>query len=769
MSAKVKIKTHQPTAAELEQFEKRMEHLVDEEYGKLLGHKHITNPRLKEWAIRNSPARPYGCSHRARFTDAWRTIKYSYTLSKYNTASACFKVTLKKTSCIYAFLHADCKDGAPVPKMVSTGPAFRSQDGEYRSRMIKWKQASAIYDNFADALEPLESYMVGAMDRGELQFQVDLCYPFDEGKGAWTDKARLKFEDFINERRLPVILYMFCWLTDYHKIFVKTMENHMHPAYQWIIYQEEQMPVYETLRRDLGAEKYDMIVEFISYYYTPEFIASCAAGEARPLAPNGVARMMPPQCGQKITPMSYIEANRPGDINYPIWNELFLVSMGTNLVMNLISPSFIMINGISYVQNSHAGIYDNMAVHIRYKQSSIADKITGQLTDADRRNYDDEGVPHNNKFFKLSGKIRDARKYANTDIKLTDIAICVTYEHGWRTIRDIPVTLGRDTLVNLQPVFTDARHFARHMFEYIYGFYCLNSKFKIIHGDLHTNNVTMMRLHHCEDSADQLPEVLYIMEHGAYLFPHSGAFSIIIDFSRACTADHELIRREFGDVCAEQYMLSQRAKLMALLATYMSGYMEKHEESMRRFISTNFDLAFKILSAVDTLTLMSNIEVLFSIDPAFKAKEGRVVIPRESMTLLQGLYKEAERLIRYYLTEALNGRIKSPDDIEYPNLTIIKKFFEANLVDPADTAKHNVVESFNCLNDLTYDIRYYDSWLPMLQISTEINMRRKMGFTVEPWMLDSFEVKKINETANDRLAPRYDTNSTNDIKEWMLM
>lgn len=735
-----------------------------DEYARILNLDSVENKKLRDY-LKKADLNIW--SHKNRIVRNIQILKHTFVYNKTDNITVCFKVTLDSTSCIYAYLHCRCipgKKGASAmsPEFVCTGPTFRSQDGEYRNRVISWRQIGELFVKYAEEFEPVEKLMLDKMSAGRLMFQTDFYYPM----GCIFDQTKLG--DFINTNRLPLKFFILCWVHDYYNIHHKVMENHINPAYQHIIYQPEDLHVFEKLLKKLGADGYgSMSVRISNHYATIN---------------NPDYNIVELEVGQKIFPLSAIEAVKTDDINFNVWREIYITNMASNLVLNLISPSFPFINNWFYIQHAHAGLFDNLAMHSKYTHSEIATDVSSQLKAIDKYNYvneDRKKGPISGKFFRLSRSIHKSIIYADSDIKLTDLAVCMTSEYVGRTLRDIPALIvHHEHLPGLDLAFTDTGIFTKHMFEFIYAFYCMNSKIGIFHGDLHMNNATIGRLYTMSTPDGKAyvenPHIVYLTNEDAYRFPHFGLFSMVIDFSRAIIGDYKRLEHEFSPRFAEMYFAEQRLRVMQIAYHYFPKLIEKYQTQIESLILSNFPLMFKIFTAIDTYVIMSNIRAMFSIDDAFT--RGRIKIAPGANKLLDNLIAHAESLVVSNIKAVIEGRIGSPDDIEWPSLTILKKNFSDYKLDPNNLGKNeNVVEIFNSTNDVVYDIEDYDTWGPLLSIEKELELRKlykqeisKGSGGIERWL----EYKQMDESpVIEALTSKYEQQEADvlQMRDWMFL
>ncbi len=322
----------------------------------------------------------------------------------------------------------------------------------------------------------------------------------------------------------------------------------------------------------------------------------------------------------------------------------------------------------------------------------------------------------------------------------------MTSEYVGRTLRDMPAIIQQARKISSKlksdthMVFTDNGLFTKHMFEYIYAFYCMNTKLGIVHGDLHMNNTTINRLYNTKhvDGSSFIanPHAVYIVNETAYCFPHLGMFSTIIDFSRAIIGDYKRVVDEFSIRYADMYFSDQNERVLQILFQYFPTLFEQHKDAITKLAQTNFPLMFKIMTAIDTYTIMTNIAAMFTIDTAFS--KGKIDIAPGAEALLRKLIDHAELLVTTNILAALEGTISVPEDIEWPNLIILSEHFKSYILDdakmkkyPAEGPEFNIIEIFNSNNEIQYEIEDYDTWGPLLSLDKAIELYKKYKLPAE--------------------------------------
>lgn len=747
----------------------------------------------------------YTRSHKNRITKNIQYLKYVYVFGRADIIVTCFKIILDEVNCIYAYLYSRCigqrisEESDRVEHdlehlFICTGPTFHSQDGEYRARVISWKQYMDLMQKYEDTIAMVEALIVGKMIEGRMTFQVDFYYPVK--CNATT------IESFINNMRLPIYFFALCWICDYYEYNEKISPNHINPAYKLIIHDADNPDDKETFDEIIQKIGRD---EYLSMKYRIEYAFPDINAGNKYLSELG--------CGQKIIPMNAYEISAPNDICYSIWREIYLSSLTSNLVLNLLSPSFPFINNWFYIQNAHGGLFDNLAMHEKYDHSDIASGVAERLKAADEFNYvnhdRDEG-PINKKFGRLSYKLYDAISYADRDIKLTDLAICITSEYVGRTLRDIPILVKNGANIpDIDTVFGDPNIFRKHIFEFLYGFDCMNRNFGIIHGDFHLNNATIYRLYRMptKESAHYIadPSIAYICDDDVYIFPHRGLFSMIIDFSRGIICDKEKLEHDFGPIYTEKYLIEQQTRIMSMIYHYFPKLVNAYNAKLSQLITVDLALAFKILTAIDTYVLANGLLTMFTTSPIFKNQPGIVIntsdasdissgtlsnikLAANAIDLVTKISTSAEKFISMNLIAAMDGRITC-NDIPWFNRDMIKTHFRdfiytSNKAPTLDASSINlnangpgtssqtiptIIEIFNNNAKLNSNIDDYSTWGPLLNIDKENELRKKFGLELDPIAVRWAEYRSHDESdIIDAITDKYKEKNPN-IDKWALL
>jgi len=627
-----------------------------------------------------------------------------------------FKMERNGTTAIYAILYSLFEKGEIVHKFICTGPTFSSHDGEYRHRLLPFDvlQERMELPEISEKTEIAQKYILNEIKHGLYTPFVDYFL-----NPNLPNDAETKLKKSITDSRLCVDLFAMAWLVDFTRAKLNLTENHINPSYLAVVCDVGNVAAtntYNTLVDKFGIINLYKVYQQASRVKTP-----------------GVPTR-PPEVGQKFVPMRYQETIDFGNIQYELWREWYLMRKCANLMLNFISPTFPYVYGWFLLRGVDARLFDNQSMYDKFVQSEVADQINVSLREGDNYTTKD-GFYINNKFRNLSNKIREAGKYGDMTLRLSPSAFCMLQEHTHVTLGD--VHLNRMYLPApskwLRDFFEDIDIFKKQMFEFIYGFYCLNTRLNIVHGDLHLNNATMFPvLSYYENMTDPSnlnktvdnTYIMYVVHNDVFLFPQTGITSVIIDLSRATFGDRDALVEEFDEVFADTLLEQQRKQILRILERNYPSMMEKHGDAVRKLIIDNFPLFFRIFSAVDMLSLSRRLLSLYETT--------KIPMDKKNITaFLKEIEIESEKLFLMKLEDATEKRMTKIEDMPWPNYTLMHKLFPKNalckrqVLTPAgkafiaDNSKYNVMDVFNQNAKLKYSVETLQSHPPYLNLSAE--------------------------------------------------
>jgi hypothetical protein len=314
------------------------------------------------------------------------------------------------------------------------------------------------------------------------------------------------------------------------------------------------------------------------------------------------------QTGQKLILLTPDEASHPLDTSYCTWNEIITSMAVTDMVLNMISPCFAIHGAWFFIYNANKELFNLTATHT---------KIT------------------------VSNTIRANAEDMSDNKTMSDIAIGVINENlGFTFINDIPT-------INVN----------RYIFDIIFALYCMNTKLGKIHGDLHGNNIIVTHR-----DREKKGYIIYAVGGVEYIFPHTGTYACIIDFSRVINTDDALMIEAIlfkYDIHFPQWVKVNKNALIKQATNALNNDIEQFAKVASAFDMYEFAssiLAQKIYMVEDMVTLLKKIkqitcDILMSITSAEKHDKWA------NMTLIDMLFTpstnrpDAKNIYGYYSHE----------------------------------------------------------------------------------------------------------------------
>ncbi len=307
-------------------------------------------------------------------------------------------------------------------------------------------------------------------------------------------------------------------------------------------------------------------------------------------------------------------------------------------------------------------------------------------------------------------------------------------------------------------LFSTIGRFSKIIFDYVWAIYAINTRIGVIHGDLHLNNATVYRYYALYDRDGNLivdnPVVKYTIDDKTWTFPYVGCYGMLIDFSRGIISTNH-VKNTNGEYASgiladteqsSQYFKEQRNRILKMLNQYFPTFMKSHKDKVLSLLIDNFDLAFKIISAVDIYSLTTNITNMLELEfeklnDEKSNKNGVELIP-EIKKLMSRIGKRSEEL----LLDGLNGAIsKKITDIGWPAYTIMNEFFSdfASAVNANDNGddknvnnyKETICDSWYYNNDLSCGIVKQDT-AEIQQVQSIVGNVQTVSNQQTSWMFE---------------------------------
>jgi hypothetical protein len=602
-----------------------------------------------------------------------RGIKLDYPLACTTLTCASFKVkgfveSNDQASVVgFGFVFSDISQ-TTIHKYCTAGSTYMSIDGEYRRRFMTTERMSYVFEK-VKFLTVVEEMVVRCMRDDELEFIADFCFPENT-----TTEQKIAYTDSIDCGRFAVKLFSICWLADKWFIEHNLIENHLSPTYIQLI-------------SAIGDETYQ---QFTTTYSHDEqkFIVSALGGYAcmdslKILDPRTTNAITARGTGVKMYPLSQLELELD-DADSLVWRDYYVGLKTNELVVNYIAPGFPIYNGWFKLENCPLGIFENPTQATRFDDDTP--DITPDIT-----TYDG-GAEH--QIVKKS---------------MTDTVLCLHSEYIGHTFRDLPKLAARNYTTDV----ADHVYLAGVIFEYVYQLYALNSIYHIMHGDLHTNNVTLLHMADYRPPNKTLYKV-YAVGDTCYVFGNNGIYGGIIDFSQAIFGNREMIATDFDEDYADRTMEVSTMHIKQLIKAVRPRKYDSLVAAIDAELTRSPVNVFKLATLIDTITLLAGIKRTLQTDiPGFKPAD-------ETMALVENLIAVADQTF----DTCLGYVVRAADIPDWPNYRLLTAVFA-----PYKTT----FDKLDAIVDFTTDVyayrrpKYefgtnYATWPPYYQFETAMSI-----------------------------------------------
>lgn len=691
----------------------------------------FTNAYLEENKLDNFKSRKlkmlkknfkYRYSNAERIGRNIQRLIHNHIMPKSTTCCTTFKVFYNNSFATYAYLYSevisptekiigkdnydDIKDTV-VHKFYCTSSALTSQDGEYRPRFFAFGKFGLLKKAYQNEIAIVEDFIIEKMNKKKIQLTAEFHVP------NCVDYTALKND--INNNRLAILLYIFCWIPDFYRIKNKIQENHMDPGYLNCIYNEKDEKVLNAILQQTK-NKTNIFHDF---------------GQYNAYNNNGYKRIL---VGQKVYPITLIELKDRDNIMQRVWREIYYQKIVSQFITNHIAPGVPHFGDWFLIHNVDKNTFDNPAMRDKYSDSRVGKEIKELLNNADSRNYASPKLPINDNFAGLSDKIRESIHYDEGNIILSDFALVATSEWVGRTVGDYGSIVGHYRKIGMNTpdilIFAeDFPSFRKVMFDYFYTLYCLNTRAGLIHTDLHQNNFTIFPT---TAKLDDPPTAVYILgDRGeenplTYTFKQTGVYGAIIDYSRAINMNREKIKEDFGERFTEMFYRMQIDRCRALIHKYSPNLFIQYKDLITAKLFSDFDLIFRVLSALDIVGICNGMTKLIT--------HPQVACDERYTGLVNKIKKIGEAMYLANMQAVCEERVRKAAEIQWPMLSIIKTIFEDERLKENDEITGTIADIFIATNEIKYAAFPLNRRSKLMDVNVYIDLDVKHG---EP--LDEYE------------------------------
>ena len=584
-------------------------------------------------------------------------------------------------SLLYQDIRSDIKKDKKAITYVALGPSLTSSDGEYRPYFIQLDVLLEYYKFNIDMYDMVEKHLIEQIESGDLELGVEIFPAEKSNSDKWSKE--------INENRYPIKLYSYCWMLMAWQFFREVSPNHVFKNFKPVMYDDKSATLYKTLSSLKGEDKVVEIGFHSGTYF--ESIQSYKRG-------GGSSSL---KLGHKLIPLTLADIRNFKNPKHRPWRELYVDYLVGKLVVNLITPGVPIMGEYFFVQSTDHGMYDNDAMHTKIDHSKIGEEIVEQLESLKEQTkkeskFSDEPQFLNMRFKNLSDSLESSIEQTEEEIIMSGISMCKIIENIGFTIRDIVRIGNKDIRGMIGPLLSSPRVWGKYMFELVYNLLCLNSKIGVIQGDLHLNNAVIFPFAKT-DFPKNNTFIIYQLENDSYKFPHYGSFGGIIDFSRAIVSQQR-IKEDYGDKYSEEYVAKQKTSILAFYSIFFPEFYSIHRFKLNNLLKEDFELGFKICTAMDSYRLFSDLVVLL------KSSTKTRVSPKNI-----ALVEKIRNISTHFLTETMQKVLINDKSlqivVEFPHATIIRECFQDYVVNTNEELPDDEIISdiFNYENPLKYD------------------------------------------------------------------
>jgi hypothetical protein len=646
----------------------------------------------------------------------------------------------------YAFLYASQDDkGKFALEYVCTGHTYKSADGEYRHGFIPALQFTKLYDEYYDIIEPYEKHILACAKRGDFSLRSTSHFP--DGKSGSARKLQAE----LDAHRLVIKLFTVTFIIEAFNVYVHYASLHTSAGFKEAMFGVDDIKTFASMyeKQDKDCMR-RMMTQFLN---------------VRTSEKSG---NMVTMCGQKIIPLRAKELEELENIRYDTWREIYVGQRMGDLVINCISPSFPIFKDYTLLRadpQEAKDFYDNPVNHIKMDHSEVAATVVRELEDVRRKTFVIDPFKKKElyvsyKFEGLSHTIEIPMDYAEKNLIMSNYSVCMLNENVGRTFGDLPnIMQNRVMQIRIGPIFASRLMFSKYVFEYVYGLYCMNYHMGVIHTDLHVNNVTTfdkVKLMNIDTGAVQPPNVnphiVYGVHDAYYVFPHTGRYGSIIDFSRGIISEEKL-HEQFPKRTAKGIVEKEKKRILSKYEMLLPDFYRDNESALKAAVEEKFAVVFKLFSAIDMYIFSQGaaqmIRTQILTDTRLKEYGDRSVIESGILPLLEEMRDIAYETLTGDMFKVFARRADEirESDFAWPNLRIIQTCFNHALVgayDPMgqppiigtvrEIVEPQLIDYYSVDNPLQYNTREYENFPPISKLDYIIEHKLPL-FTigVENW------------------------------------
>ncbi len=617
---------------------------------------------------------------------SFQLLKFSFPLSHAGYIACSYAMRLKGSEpVIYSFAYwpgtPDAVDVDTDPEYVCVSPTYVSQDGEFRSRFVRYDRMTwSSQEYLAETLALAEETVLTMISNGDLEVV----------KTRFSHNGDLRVEP----GRLGVELAATAIAVDGARARDSTLAAHTNELYATTVATVWRRAVAHT------DQKFDPVAEFR---------ADWAEGDE-----SGFI------AGQKLRPLTIREVLEPESIEHASWRELWINQIASDLVINRIAPMFPLFGNWTAVDGGSPAMFDGAPMRSKFARSDQAVKVVQQLRTA-RSEVDPASAQTDYLVGQFDVRIHEPIVFAQSRLIMAGATLLTTQEVVGHTFGSMATVLKQHSRVSPAHLRTFADMGPRTIFDLCYGAHALHTRAGCVHGDLHLNNATLFEFDMHLEPLDPPQSIAYVAgsrgEADTYVFPHEGAFASIIDFSRAIVgpgARDRVIASE-GKAAATAFFRNQLSRILRVLHHYVPTFAEQRQEKIKALALGDPEAFFRALTAVDYLAIGRNFGALFrrmAANPIATRAGVKVGVSAEAIAIA----KRIEKLALRHLIRGLTEPNSVASAAGTAGASIIPAVFEPWQYSESRASSATLVDAYNINAPLQYSGSKYKDFPPWARL-----------------------------------------------------
>lgn len=603
---------------------------------------------------------------------------------------------------------------------LNLGPSMESIDGEYRNQFTDWMPLYKIKNYQGELYAEIIKYLTDKNRERKYTLSRETFFPNSKYK-----KYEFEFDNHFDQHQIALNMYMIMWYIGVYTKITNIVEDHVNERYLEFIntHAEEDSNFFKSLIVKYSSDVIERVYRYFQNASVPGNLHTTVLG-----------------LGQKLTPLNLLEVQNPFDVRFVPWRDYLVTQALSKLAINNICPGFSAMNSWMYVKSAKKGLFNNRIQYQKIERSDQARIVIELLVRS--KKYASKYITESSikttkgtvtemfadKFKILHDQIDKSVNFGKNEIIMSNVSLLTVGEYTGRTWND-SIRLAKssnhyNTALGKPYSSEGYKYFKKYLFDACYNLYCMFTKFGVIHGDLHLNNMTLYQkfdMHHLGFNKIKNPYVIYLVgdETGTneycFILPSTTYHVSIIDFGRCFIHPSKLESIRDTSIPKKYEITGNRVAFMKeqvyrLVKTYIRAVpsASDKEPELKILFTKNFDIMYNIMSVLDLFVFLTKLNLVFSLNrPDVVSPHTNCIFLVQKIIELCTVYlvSDVSKLIddRMYADDLVSRRL--------PLLEIMLKVFSDSLYDDSRAqavSGYTIIDVFIYNNPIKYSLTTLD-------------------------------------------------------------